>query len=629
MTSLPKKRRVTVSGDAPSSLRYSNSGGGHHASPLIPVPLRGLNTSATPEDVEQLKIALTLKQQQKALISARRTGKSGNATPEPLLSSSLSSPLFAPPPPPGAMNTNTHNHHHHQQPHRVSDPRTATSFASLTSPVSPWDSSDVAGGHPQSFTSASTSTMPHENDPDYGHDHERRDIDKRSRASASSSPSRSPDSPRPPRIRKIRHSHSAGAGVMGIITSGPTTTEPSLSTVEAALDIEMEVEENGHSDATQLQTNVAGPMAGRRRTQSNVFPTSSASGGIGALRGISHVSSELNSPISRHSRHTPHSFGHGHARGGREAPSRPTVRTSAIMSGGGPMTGPTTGPRTGSGTPTTTIAEMERSLNRQMQQQGHRMDVYAAVASQSSHSHSPHSPSRHDHDSSEVSPPSATSTRNSLHVRDHRSMSMHDSVSASSIATVRRITPTAVHSEQGGVGASPNPSPPRSFRPPLPPSQSMPSSRAIPIPSPTTASEYQSHPHAHPYAHTYTNQQPSRGYRDYRERDEEPRSLPSLHTLHSEIDFGDRSARPSPSVSRRDSFVSTSRSPVADLPPRFPPISTSSLHHPANHHSQAYSHSQHTPSQRAPFITSDTPLTPAPPTGLTGGRDEGHPPSAS
>ncbi|MDA4133125.1 MAG: hypothetical protein OK454_08390 [Thaumarchaeota archaeon] len=96
---LPKKRRVTVSGanEAPLALRGTG--------PSIPASLRGLHTSATPETLEQLKLALTLKQQQKALIHARRTGKaipsvasgttlgaigagtsrSGAVTPEPAL----------------------------------------------------------------------------------------------------------------------------------------------------------------------------------------------------------------------------------------------------------------------------------------------------------------------------------------------------------------------------------------------------------------------------------------------------------------------------------------------------------------------------------------------------------------
>lgn len=201
-TSLPKKRRVTVSGDAPSALRIV---------PLIPAPLRGLNSSAPPEEIEQLQTAVQLKQQQKALINARRVGKSGGPTPEP-------SPLSS-----SFVQTNMS---------RPSDPSgSQTTLGTLTSPISLWNSSEVAG---PTHSSTSASTLPHEH------------------ASRTSSPLQ--DTSRSPQIRsrKIRQ----------------TIAGPSSSTMAAALDLEMEVEE-GQSDATQIT---------RRRTQSSVLPTSTIGG---------------------------------------------------------------------------------------------------------------------------------------------------------------------------------------------------------------------------------------------------------------------------------------------------------------------------------------------------------------
>lgn len=213
-TSLPKKRRVTISGaDAPSTLR---------SLPLIPTPLRGLNSSATPETIAQLRNALQVKHQQKALISARRAGN-GGATPEP---SSLSSSFVQT---------------HMPRPSDLSGSQ--ASFASLTSPISPWDSSDVAGlAH--SFTS--TSTVPNE------------------RASTSSP---SQDASRSPHIRSRK--------------ARQTIAGPSSSTMAAALDIEMEVEE-GQSEATQVT---------RRRTQSSVLPTTAA-----GAQGVSSSGSSSASP---------------------------------------------------------------------------------------------------------------------------------------------------------------------------------------------------------------------------------------------------------------------------------------------------------------------------------------------
>jgi hypothetical protein len=205
--SLPKKRRVTVSGaDAPSTLR---------SLPLIPTPLRGLNSSATPEAIAQLRTALQVKHQQKALISARRAGKSGGATPEP---SSLSSSFVQT---------------HMPRPSDLSGSQ--ASFVSLTSPISPWDSSDVTG---LAHSSTSASTVPHE------------------RASRTSSPSQ--DASRSPQIRSRK--------------TRQTIAGPSSSTMAAALDIEMEVEE-GQSEATQVT---------RRRTQSSVLPTTAAGASSGS-----------------------------------------------------------------------------------------------------------------------------------------------------------------------------------------------------------------------------------------------------------------------------------------------------------------------------------------------------------
>lgn len=190
--SLPKKRRVTISGaDAPSAFRSVH---------LIPASLRGLNASAPPEVIEQLHTAMQLKQQQKALIIARRAGRSGGATPEP---SCLSSSFVQ-----------THMH------------RPSDLSGSQASPISPWDSAEVAGQTP------SASTLPHEP------------------ASRTSSPSQETSRSPQTRSRKIRQ----------------TIGGPSSSTMAAALDLEMEVEE-GQSDATQLT---------RRRTQSSVLPTTTS-----------------------------------------------------------------------------------------------------------------------------------------------------------------------------------------------------------------------------------------------------------------------------------------------------------------------------------------------------------------
>ncbi|KAF8318505.1 hypothetical protein DL93DRAFT_400779 [Clavulina sp. PMI_390] len=566
-SSLPKKRRVTVSGDAPSALRYSGSN-----APLIPMPLRGLQPTASSEAVEHLQLAVRLKAQQKQLIQARRSGKSVSSvvTPEPFaLPSSLSSPSFAAP-------ANVVTSHHgagarSSRPHRPSDPSGGATTTTVASPVSPWgDSSD----RPQSFSSFST--VPHE------HEHDRdRDNDVRSRNS--SSPSRSPESPlyaRSPRshpyaagrYRKSRH-QSLVAGMLasgppGVSAGGgmaPPTHEPSSSTVEAALDLEMEVEDDEGlpSDETQDAAATAAVVAahGRGRTQSSLLPTSSAPD----LRGSSllpRTNSGSSSPTptsgpaylsqprgaGRHATHSgyanpptrpPYAQGHARDHGGREpvhsargrgeAPGHLTVHTVNVGTNPSNATSSGTGgPNPSSATPTPTLAEMERSLVKQSQthQAQHQLRMYEGAPQPASLPHGP---------------PPYERSRDRTPLADHGSGRAHPPTSESSMATFRRPPESYGHSATPTAegGYYPPPSDPH-----YPPHHSQ-------IP-----------PHSHSNTHTQ--------HRDHRE-------LPSLHTLQ-------------PAFHRRDS-VSTRPDVAPGESSRGPPSPTVSPIR-QNHRS---SHSHYTP----------------------------------
>ena len=176
------------------------------ASPISPAVI-GFNIPRTPEALDQLRNASSLKQQQKALIDARRASQSLGATPEP-----STTPITIPRPENGGPPSRS---------------QSRMSIASMTSPISPLGSSD-AQGTTASFTSFSTAAR-----------------DDSSRAT-------SPGSPSPRRQRSHRPS--------SLIATA------SSSAVDAALDIEMEVEE--HSDATTQLT--------RRRGNSNLAATVAA-----------------------------------------------------------------------------------------------------------------------------------------------------------------------------------------------------------------------------------------------------------------------------------------------------------------------------------------------------------------
>ncbi|KAF8340354.1 uncharacterized protein EI90DRAFT_3116904 [Cantharellus anzutake] len=185
---IPKKRRVTVSGASiPSSTRSMYGQMSAAVSPISPAVI-GFSVPKTPEAVNQLRNALSLKHQQKALIEARRFSQSVGATPEPSIVGTAST----------------------SKAKRGRPPKRSESQVSGTaaSPVSPLGSSDFAGTT-ASFTSFTTN------------------LDTNSRASS------------PGSACNMEHER-----------RHPTSSTPiiSPSTMEAALDVEMELE----TDSTPL-----------------------------------------------------------------------------------------------------------------------------------------------------------------------------------------------------------------------------------------------------------------------------------------------------------------------------------------------------------------------------------------
>lgn len=569
ISTLPKKRRVTVSGDAPNSLRHggnasSGAASGSNLPPLIPLPLRGLNETAPAETITQLQQAYQLKMQQKALILARRTGRNNHlAENDGTLQSIPLNTTFATPAPPSTIPLlrQLPSSHNSKLPHRPSDPTTA-----LTSPVSisPWDNSDREGRAAetrQARSVTSTSTMP-PRDAEGEVDVEEEDgsSPSRSQGSISSPAGRISNRTMRERPRKMRHLAATEETAQGAGIAGPSST-----TMEAALDIEMEAElddddaagspapvshhrlssshpysSHSHSRAHSRAPPNHSSGAGRRRTQSNIFPTSSSldvgAGGIGPLRNLSHLPSASSSPgrgvsgrvhASTHSHipHYPPGFSTASSSRNKE---RPTVRTSSIPSG--------TGPRTSGAIPS--IAEMERSLDRRQTQYQSLttggLDVYAGVPR-------PSSPSGHQESSGDyLAPRSAYTDR-------------ENGLGSASTITASR--------PRDWAGATQSPT-----------TATLPPNSAYPLDSsdPRTSISY-----------SY-----SQVHRPHR-RDDERQSLPSLHSLHAEVDLA--SVR-SGASSRRTSFVSREGGDSHRLPHSFD--------------------QQPAPSQRAPFVTSDAPTTP-------------------